>query len=134
MGLYLTPIIVNTSPGQKGGVVSYAKVRPQIERLCLQDSGAYEFEALLFVKPRQFTDWADDKAVEALVAARQGIMPEDINDTPHTAPSKRVLAAMPNYQKPIHGPLIACDIGLNAIRADCPHFDGWLQRLEALMN
>lgn len=39
--LYLTPIIVSTSAAQKGGVVSYAKVRPQIERLCKQDADAY---------------------------------------------------------------------------------------------
>jgi hypothetical protein len=40
LGLYLTPIIVSTSPGHKGGVVSYAKVKPQISRLCRQDSRA----------------------------------------------------------------------------------------------
>jgi hypothetical protein len=37
LGLYLQPIIVKTSPGYWGGVVSYAKVRPQIEKLCKQD-------------------------------------------------------------------------------------------------
>jgi hypothetical protein len=40
-GLYLTPIIVSTSPGYKGGVVSYAKIKPQISRLCRQDSTAH---------------------------------------------------------------------------------------------
>ena len=40
-GLYLTPIIVRTSPGYKGGVVSYGKVKPQILRLCQQDSNAF---------------------------------------------------------------------------------------------
>lgn len=39
-GLFLTPIIVSTNPGHKGGVVSYAKIKPQIERLCKQDTGA----------------------------------------------------------------------------------------------
>ncbi|MFC4158431.1 DUF4276 family protein [Chitinimonas lacunae] len=39
---------------------------------------------------------------------------------------------MPNYQKTVHGPLIACDIGLDAIRRACPHFNGWLQAMEAL--
>ena len=41
LGRYLTPIIVSTSPGHKGGVVSYAKVKPQIVRLCRQDAGAW---------------------------------------------------------------------------------------------
>lgn len=40
-GIYLTPIIVSTSPGHKGGVVSYAKIKPQINKLCKQDDNAY---------------------------------------------------------------------------------------------
>lgn len=36
-GRFLTAIIVSTSPGYKGGVVRYAKVKPQIIRLCRQD-------------------------------------------------------------------------------------------------
>jgi len=40
-GVYLLPIIVNTSPGHKGGLASYYKVERQIDRLCRQDSGAY---------------------------------------------------------------------------------------------
>lgn len=187
IGLFLTPIIVSTSPGHRGGVTSYAKVRPQIERLCKQDADAHvstmfdlyalpsdfpgksdpawpsqgsghqkaefvearmaldigqinfipnlmvhEYEALLFVQPERFADWADEDVVEALQAARRTNAPEDINDSPQTAPSKRILAAMPGYQKPVHGPLLACAIGLDALRADCPHFDGWLSRLETL--
>lgn len=31
-GRYLIPIIVSTSRGHKGGMVSYAKVRPQLQR------------------------------------------------------------------------------------------------------
>lgn len=188
-GLYLTPIIVSTSPGHKGGVVSYGKVRPQIERLCKQDSGAYvttifdlyalpgdfpgksssaypatasghdkakfleaelamdigqrnfipnllvhEFEALLFVQIDAFAQWTDDAHVLAPLRAIQGTAPpEDINDSPDTAPSKRILAAMPGYQKTFHGPLIACDIGLAAMRTACPHFAGWLRELEELV-
>lgn len=41
LGLYLIPIIVSTSPGYKGGVVSYAKIKPQIDKLCKQDAGAH---------------------------------------------------------------------------------------------
>lgn len=187
MGLYLMPIIVGTSPGHKGGVVSYAKIRPQIERLCKQDADAYvstmfdlyalpqdfpgksdpawpqqgdghqkasfveshmaqdigrrnfipnivvhEYEALLFAQPGRFAEWVDEDAVRALTAVRDASAPEDINDDPHTAPSKRILAVMPGYQKPVHGPLLACEIGLDALRVDCPHFNGWLSRLESL--
>lgn len=187
IGLYLTPILISTSPGHKGGLVSYTKVRPQIERLCKQDGGAYvttmfdlyalpsdfpgkadaawsqqrtgadkarliesalerdiaqrnflpyiqvhEFEALLFVDPMAFRQWADDHVVARLQSIAANNAPEDINDNPATAPSKRILAALPGYQKPFHGPLIACDIGLDAIRAACPHFAEWLDQLERL--
>lgn len=188
LGLYLTPIIVRTSPGHKGGVVSYAKIKPQIEKLCRQDPSAHvttmfdlyalpgdfpgkrspaylaagsgrhkaqlleaawaadighrqfvphllvhEFEGLLFVQLDAFTPWTDDdRVLEPLRAVRRTSEPEDINDSPQTAPSKRILAAMPGYQKTFHGPLIACDIGLDTMRQDCPHFDGWLKTLEAL--
>jgi hypothetical protein len=189
LGHYLHPIIVSTSPGYRGGVVSYAKVKPQIVRLCLQDADAYvstmfdlyalphdfpgkaaptyprtatghqkalfleaqltsdigqpnflanlmvhEYEALLFAQPELFSQWSDDATlVTTLQRAVAGAgAPEDINDSPQTAPSKRILAAMPGYQKTFHGPLIACDIGLDAIRQACPHFNAWLLAVEAL--
>jgi len=189
LGLYLMPIIVSTSPGFKGGVVSYAKVKPQITRLCRQDAGAkvstlfdlyalpsdfpgrsdpayprhgngqqkavfleealaldidelnfmpylqvHEYEALLFVEPVKFAEWTEDRgAVRRLCEVAQAhSTPEDINDGPLTAPSKRLLAVMPGYQKTFHGPLIACEIGLDAMRRACPHFHAWLQAFEAL--
>ncbi len=186
MNIFLRPIIVSTSPGHRGGVVSYAKVRPQIEKLCKQDADAHvstlfdlyalpsdfpgksnpvyaalasgprkaefleaelernighcnfipnllvhEFEALLFTKIDAFEQWTDDN-LGALRTARKTTPPEEINDSPQTAPSKRILDVMPSYQKTVHGPLIAIDIGLDAMRAACPHFDRWLKRIEGL--
>ena len=58
--------------------------------------------------------------------------PEHINNSPQTAPSKRILALVPHYKKTVDGPLIAEDIGLDAIRAQCPHFNNWIERLLAL--
>jgi hypothetical protein len=57
--------------------------------------------------------------------------PEEIDDSPATAPSKRVKALVPGYEKPLLGALAVLEIGLNAIRAECPHFRNWLERLEA---
>ena len=57
--------------------------------------------------------------------------PEEIDDSPHTAPSRRVEALVPGYQKPLHGVLAARAIGLDAIGAACPHFRDWLERLAA---
>jgi hypothetical protein len=94
----------------------------------------HEFEALLFVKPEAFGDWTDSQGlVDSLVAiARAHTTPEHINDSPETAPSKRITRLMPGYEKPFHGPLIAAEIGLDLLRQACPHFNSWLQSLEEL--
>lgn len=187
-GVYLTPIVVNTSSGHKGGLSSYFKVKPQIERLCKRDPAAYvttifdfyalptdfpgksnlltlgfvdgnakvtyleehladaigqrnfipylmlhEFEALLFTDVEAFTEWTDDDGVlDPLRRICETTAPEDINDSPFTAPSKRILSVMPEYQKTVHGPLIASVIGLDAMRGACPHFHDWLNKLDAL--
>ena len=190
IGLYITPIIISTSPGHKGGIRSYAKVKPQLTRLCKQDDSAkvttlfdlyalpnnfpgkeeanfpstgngeqkayflenrlaqdineanfipnlmvHEFEALLFVQPQKFSEWTNSQhTVKQLITiGSQHENPEHINDGPDTAPSKRILRLMPSYQKTFHGPLIATDIGLDALRRACPHFNAWLERLEQLI-
>jgi len=93
----------------------------------------HEFETLLFVNLAAFTPWTDsDHCLAELHKVRGTTAPEDINDGPSTAPSKRIKAAMPRYQKTFHGPLIAIDIGLDAMRRECPHFDAWLAKIEAL--
>ena len=58
--------------------------------------------------------------------------PEDINDSPTTAPSKRIKRLIPSYRKRLDGPPLAAEIGLNGIRSECPRFDAWLHRLESL--
>lgn len=57
--------------------------------------------------------------------------PEDINDSPETAPSKRIERLVPRYDKPVLGILAFLDIGLPKVRAECPHFNRWIQRLES---
>ncbi|MDO9543344.1 MAG: DUF4276 family protein [Kiritimatiellia bacterium] len=56
--------------------------------------------------------------------------PEEINDSPVTSPSKRVLTIIPNYEKPLLGTLAVLAIGLDTIRGECPHFNDWVTRLE----
>ena len=56
----------------------------------------HEFEARLFTRVEAFEHWTDnDHVLEPLRAVRRNTSPEDINDSPHTAPSKRILAAVP---------------------------------------
>jgi hypothetical protein len=60
--------------------------------------------------------------------------PEEINDSPDTAPSKRMESIIPGYEKPLLGILAILEIGLDRIRAEYPHFNGWLSKLEALAS
>jgi hypothetical protein len=97
----------------------------------------HEFEAILFVNPAAFETFYADcaKQIVALQAiAQTHASPEDIDDGAQTAPSKRLIAQFPDYEgaKRIAGPQIAANIGLEAVRGKCPHFDAWLARLEKL--
>ncbi|MCU0798023.1 MAG: DUF4276 family protein, partial [Akkermansiaceae bacterium] len=62
------------------------------------------------------------------------LLPEEINDGPHTAPSKRIIRHLPLYErsKVRVGAVAAAAIGLPTLRAKCPHFDHWITRLECL--
>ena len=58
--------------------------------------------------------------------------PEEIDDSPETAPSKRVKRLIRRYEKPLFGTLATLEIGLPTIRRECPHFGNWLDLLEKL--
>jgi len=66
--------------------------------------------------------------VAALQAEVGDLRPEFINDGPETAPSKRLLKALPAYKKVVDGPAIAQSIGIQRLRG--PHFSHWLTRLK----
>lgn len=123
----------------------YARVR-HLEQAMAADIGQqrlipyiqlHEFEALLFSEPEKF-DWAyieHESAIARLVElAARFPNPELINDGAATAPSKRIIAAIPEYafQKTTAGPLIASRIGVQTMWDRCPHFAEWIARLEAL--
>jgi Domain of unknown function (DUF4276) len=92
----------------------------------------HEFEALLFSDCVRFATSIGRLDLAPQFQAIRDLFPspEDINDSPITAPSKRVEALVAGYEKPLFGNLAALDIGLDAIRAECPLFNNWLQRLE----
>lgn len=93
----------------------------------------HEFEGLLFSDCAAFSQAIGRPGLEAAFAKiRAGFpTPEEINDSPVTAPSKRVLDLVPGYEKPLLGSLAAIEIGLETIRRECPHFNDWISRLEA---
>jgi len=94
----------------------------------------HEFEALLFSDCAAFARAIGLPNLEGSLREirDQFGTPEEIDDSPATAPSKRVVALIPRYIKPLFGVAAASEIGLEKIRAACPHFRSWLARLEAL--
>jgi hypothetical protein len=97
----------------------------------------HEFEGLLFSDVEQFQyvlDGWDYQVRRTLAGIRaQFPTPEDINNNPETAPSKRIVAAFSGgaYSKTEHGPVIAEAIGLPVIRSQCPQFDAWMNLISA---
>ncbi len=94
----------------------------------------YEFEGLLFSDPKGLASSVNQSALaEGFQKIRDSFdTPEEINNSPMTAPSKRIIKLYSGYDKPIHGSLAAIEIGLEVIRQECQLFDDWLNRIEAL--
>ena len=95
----------------------------------------HEFEALLFSDCVRFSTGIGrpDLAPRFQEIRDAFSNPEEIDDSPITAPSKRVEELVPGYQKPFLGTLAALEIGLPAMRAACPNFAVWIERLETRM-
>ena len=94
----------------------------------------HEFEGLLFSSPVAIANNVEGKDIECWsekILQNFGGNPEEINDSPLTAPSKR-LEQYTTYKKTIDGPNICKEIGLNNIRARCNGFNDWLVKLETL--
>ncbi|MDE2508020.1 MAG: DUF4276 family protein [Planctomycetota bacterium] len=91
----------------------------------------YEFEALLFSRPKAIADAAGEPGLaQSLSAIREEFQsPELINDHPETAPSKRIKKLYPGYQKPVTGAIAAQKIGIEAMLSECFHFQEWVRKL-----
>jgi hypothetical protein len=96
----------------------------------------HEFEALLLADPSSLrSEYLEHEAgIAQLIALTASRNPEEINDGPDTAPSKRIILQIPAYrhQKASVGPLVAAKIGLETLRRRCHPFNDWVTRLESL--
>ncbi len=113
-----------------------------VERAIHEDLGApsnfipflalHEFEAWLFSSPDELPRAVTmtDKQPELQAIRDAFASPEDIDESPLLAPSKRIKALFPTYRKTLHGPTVAKRIGVGRIRAECPHVDSWFRALE----
>lgn len=99
----------------------------------------HEFEALLFCGIEYIAELYPgcEKRCEQLTQALQNVgNPELINNSPHTAPSKRIIKAIEgdnkthyNYNKPKTGRFVTEKIGIDELRSKCKHFDEWIEKL-----
>ena len=108
------------------GAINHARFHPYLM--------VHEFEALLFAKPDVLSRalYRSDLLPELERIRNSFPTPEDINDDPETAPSKRILNILPGYQKTLYGPLVSKRTGIETLRRECAHFDEWLKWLEGL--
>jgi hypothetical protein len=93
----------------------------------------HEFEALVFA--------CENKLPSAFINVLHKISritninnefasPEEINENPLTAPSKRLVNIFPEYQKVYHSQLILSQANIEELRTKCSHFHSWLLKLE----
>jgi hypothetical protein len=92
----------------------------------------HEFEVWLFSSPTELPRALIEprKQPEFEAIRRRVATPEEINERPDFAPSRQIEKLFPAYRKTVHGPVTAARIGLERIRAECPHFNAWMTRLE----
>lgn len=90
----------------------------------------HEFEALLFSSNKGFEYYFPAECASEtsrLVASYKN--PEEINSSPQGAPSKRLLAIKPDYNKVLEGNLIALETGINVMLEKCERFARWVNRI-----
>lgn len=93
----------------------------------------HEFEGILFSSPRTFELIAESKIVDKIQDMRNEVSsPEHINNSPETAPSKRLEKLIPNYAKIRNGTILSKSMGIDVILQECRHFSNWIEKIKAL--
>lgn len=121
---------------------------PQVKVAALQDRFAAELNHprfIPFLALHEFEAWlfSAPDAVEAHFgkghlanrlrsAVQQAGAPELINHGADTHPKARLRSLVSAYKETSDGPTLLEKIGIAAVRAACPHFGSWLDRLETL--
>jgi len=136
--IYITPIIV-TKPGQKG--VNQATIQ-KVEELWPKYNPStrfipyiamHEFEALLFSNSTILAQKLNVRKSNVDSILDECGEPENIDDSPQAAPSKRLESLSPQFKKTTTGIAIAKEIGLPTIREKCPIFNEWFTKIERLV-
>lgn len=124
-------IVANMETGMKNDVNKALAIRfiPYIQ--------LHEFESLVFcsldvLKTKFMPNEADFAELEKII--NYYVTPEDINNSPVTAPSKRLEKNISVYSKKLCSVSITKDIGMNEMKNKCPHFRSWIEQLEKILN
>jgi uncharacterized protein DUF4276 len=139
--IYMTPIQIS-KPGQKGGDVRFSRAIKDISLHLKQRSdiryipyiAVHEFESLLFSDSRKIASVLNVNKIKVDAIIDQFRDPEKINNSPVTAPSKRLEKLNPRYKKTSTGITVARNIGIPKMRDKCKVFDNWINQLEALVG
>jgi len=107
----------------------YDKLNPQ--NRFIPFVAVHEFEALLFSDSKILAEHLhiEQAKVDEVLSEHDGL-PEKINSSPATAPSKRLEQWDARYGKTTAGIAIASAIGIEKMREKCPLFDTWLCAIE----
>lgn len=93
----------------------------------------HEFESFLFADLDRLAEAYFDYNIESLRECSIKIKnPELINNGEDTAPSKRILSCIPDYDKVVTGISILEKIGIKRLKEVCKHFSEWIKKLEQL--
>ncbi|MDR2208524.1 MAG: DUF4276 family protein [Azoarcus sp.] len=98
----------------------------------------HEFETWLFSDPDTVATYFGEPVLanELRKAVQGAVEPEFINHGIKTHPKKRLDDMLDKlslaYKETSDGPILMSNIGISTVRSACPHFSGWLDRLEQL--
>lgn len=104
-----------------------------LEKRYIPFTAVHEFETLLFSDAMILAEelGIEQELVDAVLS--ECGTPERINNSPQTAPSKRLEKwckdRNTSYKKTVQGVTIAKRIGIDKMRRECPLFDQWLIKL-----
>ena len=133
--------MVNASPcsiAEKLNSAAIAEVQSEfvyidVSKRYIPFMAVHEFEALLFSDADVLAFELGIPLSTIATTLKEFSSPEAINNRPETAPSKRLEKWTGNhYRKTAQGIVIAQKIGVDKMRAACPNFNEWLNRLECL--
>ncbi|ASB01744.1 TPA: DUF4276 family protein [Proteus mirabilis] len=114
-----------------------AKYYPELQttRRYIPYLAVHEFEALLFSDVEILATKMGVNELEIQQVLNDCGEPEAINNSPTTAPSKRLDGwSNGNFKKTSTGIAIAREIGVSAMREKCPVFNAWLDKVEHLVG